>query len=307
MTAIQALPIEHLLVPLDGSRLAEAPLPAALALAGRLGARVTLLHVMERAAPEKVHGERHLTDATEAEAYLQGVAARFAEAGVPVEGHVHPNQEGDVAASVAVHALALGADLILLCTHGRGGPREWVSGSLAQQVVRRAVAPVLLIRPGAGGQAPPFAPGAVLVALDGTDEGELALPAALAIARAVGAPLRLIVVVATLGTIADDRAAAARLAPAATAAALDLEQDAAGRYLQRLRERLPARDVPVEIEVRRGDAVRVVMDLAARAEGSVLAMATHGRASFGALWSGSIGSRLVARASNPLLLVRAAG
>ena len=57
MTAIRPLPIEHLLVPLDGSHLAEAPLPAAIALAGRLGARVTLLHVMERDAPFNDYGQ----------------------------------------------------------------------------------------------------------------------------------------------------------------------------------------------------------------------------------------------------------
>src|SRR5919202_2263342 len=85
MSTIAPATIKHLLVPLDGSRLAEAALPAATMLAERLGARVTLLHVMERHAPATVHGERHLTRAGEAEAYLNGVASRFADAGVPVE------------------------------------------------------------------------------------------------------------------------------------------------------------------------------------------------------------------------------
>lgn len=297
----------HLLVPLDGSRLAEATLPAATALAARLGARVTLLHVLERGAPATVHGERHLTSAGEAAAYLNGIASRFADAGVAVAVHAHPSPEGDVAASIAEHAAEVGADLIVLCTHGRGGPRGWLSGSLAQQVVRRAIAPVLLIRPAADGVGAPFAPRTVVVALDGTPEGEAALPAALALARATGAALHLVVAVATLTTVGGDRAATARLTPAATTAALDLEEREAAAYLERLGAQLRVTDVRARLEVGRGDAVRTVTETAARAEAPVLALATHGRAGFDALWSGSVGSRVVSRASGPLLLVRASG
>lgn len=311
MPPIAAFPIAHLLVPLDGSRLAEATLPPAMTLAERLGARVTLLHVMERGAPATVHGERHLTAAGEADAYLNGVASRFADAGIAVEGHVHPNPEGDVAASVAEHAAELGADLILLCTHGRGHPREWLFGSIAQQVVRRAIEPVLAVRPGPEGRAAEFAPHTVLVALDGTPDAEVALPPALTLARALGVPLSLVVVVATLATVPGDRAAAARLVPAATSAALDLEEETAQRYLAALRGRLDTGRVAVTAEVGRGDAVRVVTDLVARDGQGVLALATHGRTGFEALWSASVGTKVVARYAGPLLLVgvarRAAG
>ncbi len=229
---VRVLEIEHLLVPLDGSRLAEASLPAALSLAERLRARVTLLHVLERRAPATIHGELHLSVAPEAEAYLIGVASRFADAGVPVETHVHPNPEGNVAASIAAHAAELEADLIVLCTHGEGGMRGWLSGSLAQHVVRRVNAPVLLVRPD-GARAAPFAPRVTLVALDGTREGEAALPAAAALARAWETPLRLVCVVPTLGTVGGDRGAVARMKPSATSAVLDMEQGAATAYLAR--------------------------------------------------------------------------
>ena len=62
--------LRHLLVPLDGSPLAEAVLPAVGALATRFRARVTLLHVLETAAPETIHGQPHLTDPARAQAYL---------------------------------------------------------------------------------------------------------------------------------------------------------------------------------------------------------------------------------------------
>jgi nucleotide-binding universal stress UspA family protein len=64
-------PFHHLLVPLDGSQLTEVVLPAAVTLASRSRSRVTLLHVIEHNTPRTVHGERHLNDIPEAEAYLR--------------------------------------------------------------------------------------------------------------------------------------------------------------------------------------------------------------------------------------------
>ena len=62
---------------LDGSRLADAVLPAAASVAQTLHARLLLLHVLERDAPESVHGDAHLTSANEATQYLEGHAERL--------------------------------------------------------------------------------------------------------------------------------------------------------------------------------------------------------------------------------------
>ncbi len=78
---------KHLLVPLDGSTLAELALPAAAYLAHLLPARVTLLHLVERHPPSEVHHDRHLTNATEASEYLAEIRQRVFSArsgrGVP--------------------------------------------------------------------------------------------------------------------------------------------------------------------------------------------------------------------------------
>ena len=71
---------KNILVPLDGSSLAEVILPAARSLGGHLGARVTLLHVVEPSAPATIHGERHLGAAEEARDYLKKIARQFEEA-----------------------------------------------------------------------------------------------------------------------------------------------------------------------------------------------------------------------------------
>ncbi|MGC9195455.1 MAG: universal stress protein, partial [Syntrophobacteraceae bacterium] len=101
---------KHLLVPLDGSKLAEAPLPAALYFARIMGARVTLLHTVEKDAPREIHGERHLTGEQEARDYLEEVAARVFPPEIQVEVHVHGEQIDNVARSIAEHAEELGAD-----------------------------------------------------------------------------------------------------------------------------------------------------------------------------------------------------
>lgn len=302
METISPLPVKHIVLPLDGSRLAEAALPAGIGLAGRFGARVTLLHVLERDPPPTIHGDRHLTSVGEATAYLRGVSSRFADRHVAVESHVHPSPEGDVPVSIAQHVEELNADLVVLCTHGQGGIRGWFSGSIAQRVVRRTTPPTLLVRP-SGSNQPEFQPRTVMVALDGTVEGEAVLPAALALALAEDASMSLFYAVPTLGTVPGDKAAAARLTPSATAAALELEQATAVEYVQELANRLERSGVTVQGEVGRGGAAETLIAASERFPDSVIALATHGRAGFDAIWSGSVGAKVVTKATGPLLLV----
>ena len=304
MTASPTPLFDTLLVPLDGSLAAEAVLPAAIRLAQRLPAAVTLLHVIERHAPDRVHGERHLTGEDEADSYLGGIARRFAAEDVPVTRHVHVVPVGDIPLSIAAHAAERGAGLIVLSAHGGGDPRSWLTGAVAQGVIRHAAPPILLLRTDLKRGEAPFAPEEVTVALDPQRQGEAALPAALRLARALGVPLRLLMVVPTVETIPGDQAAAARLIPSGAAAALDLETAVAGDYLAGLADRLVATagDVAVVTEVARGDPARV-MAARAQARPSILALATHGRTGLDALWAGSVGSRVILRGAGPYLLV----
>src|SRR3970040_770796 len=98
----------HVRVPLDGARLAEAVLPVTAAFARALGAKVTLLHVVEPAAPATVHGDVHLTQAAQAETHLRGGAGWLAPPGWHAEGLV--DRGGDAAAVIASRAASLEAD-----------------------------------------------------------------------------------------------------------------------------------------------------------------------------------------------------
>src|SRR3954447_25499199 len=134
----------RILVALDGSRLAEAVLPAACSLATTLGARLALVHVLEREPPATVHGEPHHADARKATEYLQRLAGELRPQGIAVEVHVHQRPVGDVAAALDRHAHELGADLIAMCAHGRTNLRTRLVGSIAERILRGGGTPILL-------------------------------------------------------------------------------------------------------------------------------------------------------------------
>jgi nucleotide-binding universal stress UspA family protein len=294
---------KHLLVPLDGSRLAETALPAAAYLAQTLPATVTLIHVIEHNAPQAVHSEPHLTRPSDAQAYLDEVARRAFPAPVTVVRHVHANEVRDVARSLADHAAELKLDLIVMCAHGRSGPRDWLFGSIAQQVIARGAAPVLLIRPTETGTAPPFACRLILVPLDGNPAHEQGLQLAAGLAQACAGALHLVMVIPTLGTLSGEQAAAAKLLPQAAKAMLDLNQQQAEDYLHRHAAPLRDSGLTVTTEVARGDPVPSLMQATQRVGADLIVLGTHGKTGLDAFWSGSVAPKVSGRSTVPLLLV----
>jgi len=142
--------LERILVPVDGSELAERVFPYVHELAGRLGAAVILLRAV---APEEqiqvgtdpvadptplVESERH-----GAEGYLTDLANRLRALGLTVEEHC---AEGPPAQAIVERALELSADVIVMSTHARHGLGRLLLGSVADEVLRHAPCPVFLIR-----------------------------------------------------------------------------------------------------------------------------------------------------------------
>jgi nucleotide-binding universal stress UspA family protein len=271
-----------------------------MVLARCFEAKMSLLHIIEERAPRKVHGEPHLTSATEAEQYLSAVAERLVP-GIEVERHVHDTEEHDVAGSIAAHAAELQADMVVLCTHGRGGLQRVVSGSIAQQVLRRVTAPVLLVRPD---MQPLSQLETLMLPLDKLHPAESVLSVVSEIARTCGAKVRLVSVVPTLGTLTRDEPAAARLTPIATSAALDAQEEEAQMYLQSVVETLAGQGIPTQLEVRRGDTAHNLVGAAAKSGASLIVLATHARAGLGAFWTGSVAAGIISKVSQPILMVR---
>lgn len=290
---------KHLLVPLDGSQLAEAALPYASRLAQALQAQVTLIHIIEENAPAAIHGERHLRDEEEACRYLEEARRRFFPESVAVTRHVHTEKTRNVAGGIAEHVAELRPDLIVMCTHGKSGLRELVIGSIAQQVIARSRAPVFLVQPSPA----PVRLERFLVPLDGNPEHDrTGLPAAAGLALATGAALHLFSVVYTLRTLPPQLSATGKMLPSATAVALNSSESASRDYLAR--QALPWQDqgIPVTIEVARGEPVQEILEAAQRAGCDLIVLATHGKAGMGAFWESSVAPQVIMGSKKPLLL-----
>ncbi|HEV7216625.1 MAG TPA: universal stress protein [Chloroflexota bacterium] len=296
---------QRVLMPLDGSPLAEAALPVAVRLAQAFSSRLLLLHIIERKAPATVHGEPHLTEVAAAEAYLRSLRETLRGQQVEAEVHVHSVPLGDVARSIADHAEEERADLIVLCTHGAAGWRDLVAGSIAQQALQRGSVPLLLVRATAPGQeAAAFQPADILVPLDASEAAEAAIPVAAALTKALQARLHLVTVVATPGTLTGKRVAATTLLPSATRALLDVEQDDTAAYLEGLAQPLRADGIAVSTEVRRGDTTAQLSADDYEHQFGLIVVTTHGRAGLPARLSGSVVARFVGKTNAPVLLIR---
>jgi nucleotide-binding universal stress UspA family protein len=122
---------QHILVPLDGSELAEAALAQIVPLAQRFMANVTLLQVVAEAEPGTI------------EDYLRGAAQGLHDQAISVAIEYPEGRPSEV---IIDRASQLGVDLIAMTSHGRGGLGRAVFGSVADEVLRQAPCPVLLVR-----------------------------------------------------------------------------------------------------------------------------------------------------------------
>ena len=293
------------LVPLDGSRLAETVLPVVQQMASRFHAQVTLLHIIEQHPPAVIHGERHLTNVVQAQAYLEQIALQLRSSDILVELHVHQDKENNVARSIVQHAQEMNADLVIMCTHGHGGLRELLFGSNAQQALQQGTQSILLLFPREDGSEYAFNLQHILVPLDGTAAHEPALPAATTLARTFGAQLHLVLVIPTLATLSGEQAVSGLLLPITMRAVLDLAEQGAADYLEQAVASCRAEGVVARAEVLRGDTVPLVLGLAERLNVDLIVLASHGRTGLDALLTGSVASRIAGRKDRPLLLVRA--
>ncbi|HXF96282.1 MAG TPA: universal stress protein [Gemmatimonadales bacterium] len=140
---------KRFLVPLDGSKTAEAILPFVLEIAGPLDIEVALVRVVVPIPPSVIEGSREVVvedveaRRAEAERYLDGLAAELRDRGVRVRTMV---RRGDPAVEIAAAARELEADLVAMTTHGRSGLGRLLFGSVAEAVLRTTELPVLMMR-----------------------------------------------------------------------------------------------------------------------------------------------------------------
>ena len=135
---------KKILVPLDGSRLAEETLGGIRELAGIHGSKVVLLRVaFALVFPGVDPSESQIKVTEEAEGYLTQVAEALRAEGIEVKTAV---RYGFPAEEIVGHLERGNFDLLAMATHGRTGPARLVMGSVAEKVLRSASVPVLLFR-----------------------------------------------------------------------------------------------------------------------------------------------------------------
>jgi nucleotide-binding universal stress UspA family protein len=297
--------ITRILVPLDGSSSAESVLPAAAAFARACRAPVALVHVLEKNAPQAVHDERHLQDWPEAEAYLDGLKVSLESEGVAVTCHVHRGELSNVPAGIALHVHELGADFVMMCTHGRNDIRRFIWGSIAQQVAATHTVPVFFIPPqdGKGGSA--FTCGSIMLPLDGREEHEPAVAIAQVLGGAFKAVVFPVLAVPRSAEAGAGLGAISRLLPRATEELLEISAGQGKTYLDGIRQRLEADGLTVSTLLVRGNPERALLRTIAKHRPDLLVLGTHGRTGLSAAFEGSVAPKICSRSRVPVILVPA--
>jgi nucleotide-binding universal stress UspA family protein len=284
---------EKIVVPLDGSKLAEVALPYAEELAGKMGAEIILLSVLpsEDMAEYQKHqvyaGKITETTKRHAEKYLEKRAGRYLERPARQEVSVSTvTRMGEPAAGILDYVGERSMKLVVMATHGRSGLSRWAVGSVADKVVRSTMRqPLMLIR--AKGSHPDIRAKRILkkamVPLDGSTRSETVIHHIIEMAHSLRMEITLL-----------------RVIPKTNHTQAEAEA-----YLQGWCRQLTDRGISAKYEVRVGAAADAIIDLANELAIDVVAMSTRGQNALNFWPLGSIAQKVLLGGDTPLLLIRA--
>ena len=282
-----------ILVPLDGSKLAEAVLPYAGLLAGALQLPVDLVHVND---PETHSPSIHPTRSAD---YLNQVAVSFLSR-LTVKCTV---KSGAAAEVILDAASADGDTLVAMATHGQTGGRRWLLGRVAQKVAQAAKNPLILIRPPEG--RPPISDvrlETLIVPLDGSHLAEQIFPHVIYIAAKLGWQ---VVLIRTYSLPSAGYFLAAHVSPPDMTELRAKTEKETGDYLRAKAEELRREGVEkVSFVVVEGRGPEEIIELAQKTPASMVAMSSHGRSGMGRWVLGSVADRVVSNCGEPVLVIR---
>jgi nucleotide-binding universal stress UspA family protein len=291
----------RILVPLDGSPIAEQVLPLTKQLATCGSSSVLLFRAIEPLhAKLRVEGEiLNVADQIElmrgtAVEYLETVRRDFAAAGIHADRDV---QVGLPAAAILHAAETAPVDLIAMATHGRSGLQRWVYGSVTDKVLSSARLPVLLVR--AGAVTPPGPITRILVPLDGSDLAERALVPAVMMAKCLNAELLLY-----RAWQAQMYALSGMMAGSAAVALEDDIRAAVQDYVQRMAVKVSEQGVRVRWLAGYQTAAEGILETGQKERPGLIVMSTHGRSGVGRWVMGSVADRVLRTSDVPVLLIR---
>lgn len=292
--------VGDIVVGTDGSGPATEAVETAVAIASTLGARVHPCAVVD----PFVTGQRVTDPGRNREAASERVEAdadRAREAGVEAVPAV---RDGRPYAELLAHADEVGADLVVLGTHGRGGTKRVLLGSVAESLVRTTDVPVLTVHGDDERRA--WGPGStVVVGTDGSDEAESAERVGVALAAALGANLSVVSVVDEAGALAS--VGAGMVSDGMVESVRDALSDRAETAIRRVVDRATDAGVDADGAIIDGEPSRRLREHAARVDADLVVVGTHGRRGVRRIVLGSVAERLLRSADRPVLIVPTRG
>lgn len=271
---------QKIIVPLDGSNLAEIALPYAEELGKRTGSNIVLLSVVEFADEKYQTYLQKVADVTKRHAQKYSIVNGSKE----VEVYTI-TREGNPAEVIVDVAGKWGNNLIVMATHGRSGIGRWALGSVADKVIRAATnSPIMLIR---GKKARPDVHQKrllkkALVPLDGSKPGQVIIPYITQMATKLDLELTLFHV------LRED----------------NYDQTYAGSYLQSQCDEIERQGKAAKYMLKIGSPAEEIIDLADELAVDFIAMATRGKNGFTPWTIGSVAQKVLLGGNTPLLLVR---
>jgi len=288
---------ERMLVPLDGSALSEGVLPYAEYLARGLGARVTLLSVVNPVVrrppgPGPVGNEER--------EYLERQAHSRRSEGIETDSIAPVGYY--VVDEIVAKARQMRCDFIAMSTHGRTGLGQALLGSVTHEVLHRSSIPVLVVRPAAHGE-PGMGPvkiTSIVVPLDGSELAEAVLPFVEELARRLSLEI-ILLQVARVGALVP---AVMEGTPRDLTEGEVIGMSQVTRYLLGVARRLQGKGLPVRHEVLRGLPGAEIVKFARGTPQNIVAMSTHGRSGLSYLVLGSVTDHVIKHSGDPVLAFR---
>jgi nucleotide-binding universal stress UspA family protein len=304
---------KHIVVPLDGSELAEKALSPAIRIAASMADRLAgvggdevllvLLRVVSPvmlvAADPMLYDEMSRLGFDEAQAYLNTVKVSLPVGKANVKTEVIPGPPAD---AIVLYAEEKDVDLILMSSHGRTGSSRWVYGSVAEKVLHHAPCATCIIRSHVSVDM--FQNRKILVPLDGSELAERALEPALSIAGAVDSD------VVMLRIISEREAMPESLTPDGVELSKDVptagasERSEAEGYLQKIYAHTPNGHLFFDVQSSEGDVADTIVSYADTHQIDLIIMSSHGRSGIGRWIHGSVAEKVLRGANCATMIIR---
>jgi nucleotide-binding universal stress UspA family protein len=297
--------LKSILHPTDFSDSARRAFERAVALSRQTGAELHLLHVTETFGEDPIRGAFdsrldehafHSTALERADRLVQELQAEAEASGVRVK-RIHSH--GQIPSQVILdYASDQKPDVIVLGTHGRRGFRRMVAGSVAMDVVRRAIGPVITV-PSRSNPLAEKAFARILVPIDFSMHARTALGCARWLAHELGSELHVLHVIEK------------PVFPAFYDASVEMMYGNAESMIEEARlelvhvtESVDDLDLPYTSEVVQGHAIEAILETASRLKSDLIVLSTHGLTGVSRFFLGSVSERVIRMATVPTLRLR---